>query len=175
MVSRAGRLRGMQPMLPPQAQAGMPPQAQAGLPPQAQAGFGAGPDGMGAYLTNPGGQVLDQTATMHYWPQPQLEGQLPFLEPSDTSGRATLQSAGYTALLVALTTGIGLAYGKGWGAVAGLTIGAGAANAYRAQKWINDPDPSRRHEAVVSATVGVGELVVAIYSAWRASKAKGSS
>lgn len=180
--------------MPPQAQAGfgaLPPnyeagydQAQAGMgqmPPQAQAGFGAmppqaqagpSPDGIGAYLSEPGGEHISQTATTNYWPQPQLQGQLAFLEPEDTSGRATLQSAGFTALLVALTTGIGLAWGKGWGAVAGLTAGAGIANAYRAQKWMNDPDASRRHEAVVSATVTVGEAIVAGYAIYKASKAR---
>ncbi len=178
--------------MPPQAQAGfgeMPPQAQAGLgmglPPQAQAGTGQmppqaqagapGPDGMGAILSEPGGQVINQTPTTFYYPQTQMQGQLQVLEPVDTSGKATLQSAGFTALLVALTTGIGLAWGKGWGAVAGLTVGAGVANAYRAQKWMNDPDPSRRHEAVVSLTVGLGELVVAGYSVWKASKARKGS
>jgi hypothetical protein len=154
----------------------MPPQAQAGMgqpPPQAQAnGTGAGPDGMGAYLAEPGGQVISQTPTMSYWPQQQVGAELAFLEPEDTSGKATLQSAGFTALLVAVTTGIGLAWGKGWGAVAGLTVGAGIANAYRAQKWMNDADPSRRHEAIVSATVGIGELVVAGYAVWKASKAR---
>ncbi len=180
--------------MPPQAQAGlgaMPPQAQAGvfgalppnyddagydqaqagvgqMPPQAQAGVS--PDGLGAYLSEPGGQRISQTATTNYWPQ--MQGELAFLEPQDTSGRATLQSAGFTALLVALTTGIGLAWGKGWGAVAGLTIGAGVANAYRAQKWMNDPDPSRRHEAIVSATVTVGEAIVAGYALYKASKAR---
>lgn len=203
----------MEPMMPPQAQAGfgaMPPQAAAGvfgalppnaaddfeqaqagmgggmgqaqaqagmgqaMPPQAHAGYGRSPDGMGAYLSEPGGQMIDQTSSTNYWPQ-QMQGEMAFLEPQDTSGRATLQSAGFTALLVALTTGVGLAWGKGWGAVAGLTVGAGFANVYRAQKWMNDPDPSRRHEAIVSATVTVGEAVVAGYAIYKASKARKGS
>lgn len=130
---------------------------------------------MGAYLSEPGGQVINQTPTTFYYPQTQMQGELQFIEPQDTSGGATLQSAGFTALLVALTTGIGLAWAKGWGAVAGLTVGAGLVNAYRAQKWLNDPDPGRRHEAVVSMTVGLGELVVAGYAVWKASQTRKES
>lgn len=165
-------------MMPPQAQAGfgmMPPQAQAGfgqMPPQAQAGMGASPDGLGAYLSEPGGQVLDQTATTHYYPEQQMQGPIPWLEPTDTSAQATVQSAGYTALLVAVTTGVGLAWARGWGAVAGFTLGAALANGYRAQKDINSPDPSRRHEAVVSGTIGLGELIIFGYSTYRAAQSR---
>ena len=169
--------------MPPQASAngmGMPPQASANgmmgmgaMPPQASAnGMGASPDGLGAYLTNPGGEPVAPSPTTHYWPAPPIAGELPFFEAADTSGKAALQSAGFTALLVAVTTGLGFAWGKAWGAVGGLTLGAGAMNAYRAQKWMNDPDPMRRHEAIVSATVGVGEAVVAGYSLWKAAKAR---
>jgi hypothetical protein len=180
----------MQPLLPPQATAGvmppqaqagmgaMPPQAQAGMgvmPPQAAAGVGVSPDGIGSFIAQPGGQRIDQSSTTRYWPEMQMQGELPFLEPRDTSGQATLQSAGFTALFVALTTGIGLAWGKGWGAVAGLTIGAGLMNAYRAQKWMNDPDPGRRHEAIVSATVTVGEAIVAGYAIFKANQARKGS
>jgi hypothetical protein len=166
--------------MPPQASAngmGMPPQASAngmGMPPQASAnGFGASPDGIGAYMSDPGGNPIPMQQTMHYWPQqPGVGAELAFLEPQDTSGKAALQSAGFTALLVAITTGIGFAWGKGWGAVSGLTIGAGIMNGYRAQKWMNDPDPRARHEAIVSATVGVGEAVIAGYAIWKAAKAR---
>lgn len=136
-------------------------------PSQAQAGYGRSPDGIGAIVTDAAGRVIPQAPTTHYAPQGAV-----FLEPGDTSGQAALQSAGFTALLVAVTTGIGLAWGKAWGAVAGLTIGAAATNGYRAQKWMNDPDPSRRHEAIVSATVAVGEVVVAGYSLYRGAQAR---
>jgi len=132
---------------------------------------GASPDGIGAYMSNPSGEVISQTPTTHYWPQP-VGAELPFLEPQDTSGQATMQSAGFTALLVAVTTGLGFAWGKGWGAVGGLLAGATLANGYRAQKWINDADPGRRHEAVVSATVGIAQAVGGGYALWKASQSK---
>lgn len=142
---------------------GMPPQAQAGAP------VGTSPDGLGAILLEPGMQTqAPHQPTTHYYPRPQAG----FPEPDDTSMQAALQSAGYTALLVAVTTGVGFAWGKGWGAAAGLTIGAGAANAYRAQKYMNAPDPNIRHEAVVSATVGVSELAASIYFLYRGAQTR---
>lgn len=157
--------------LPPQAASngmGQPP------PQAAPNGVGASPDGIGSYISNPGGQVIDQSATTHYYPAGPVGAELSFLEPEDTSGKAALQSAGFTALVVALTTGIGFAWGKAWGAVAGLTFGGAIMNGYRAQKWMNDPEPAKRHEAVVSATVGVGEVVVGAYAIWKAAQARKS-
>lgn len=158
------------PPLPPQAATNGMGQG----PPQAAAnGMGVSPDGLGAYLSQPGGEVIDQTPTTHYYPAP-VGAELQFLEPGDTSGKAALQSAGFTSLLVALTTGIGFAWGKGWGAVGGLLVGGSLVNGYRAQKWLNDPDAGRRHEAITSATVGIGEIVAGVYALWRASKARKS-
>ncbi len=137
--------------------------------PQAQAGpVGVSPDGLGAILMEPGGQPAPQVPTTQYYPQAAAG----FPEPEDTSMQAALQSAGFTALLVALTTGVGFAWAKGWGAAAGLTVGAGVANAYRAQKYMNSPDPNFRHEAIVSATVGVSELALAIYALYRGAQTR---
>lgn len=138
----------------------MPPHAQAGAP---------SPDGLGAILVEPGMHArAPQVPTTQYYPAP-IQG---FPEPDDTSMQAALQSAGFTALLVALTTGVGFAWAKGWGAAAGLTIGAGVANGYRAAKYMNAPEPNIRHEAVVSATVGVGELAGAVYFLYKGAKTR---
>lgn len=134
----------------------MPPQAAAGFP-----GFGSGPDGMGD---------LPQRPMVQYHAQP-LAMTLP-IEPKDTSSGAAVQSAGFTALLSAVSIGIGVATGGVLGAGAGLMLAGALANGYRAQKWINEQDAERRHEAVVSATFAIGELALGGYLAYRAYKAK---
>lgn len=121
-------------------------------------------------MTNPGGApVPQQPYTSEYYTA--TGG----LEPEDTSPQAAVQSAGFTALFVAIATGIGLAAGKGWGATAGLTLSGAVANGYRAQKWMNEADPGRRHEAVVSATFALFEVAVGGYAVWKAVQEKKGS
>lgn len=143
----------------------MPPQAAAGI--RGVGGLvpmGASPDGLGQ-------PPFPQTPTVRYHAQPGTGMTLP-IEPKDTSSGAAVQSAGFTALLSALAIGIGVATGGAYGAGAGLMLAGALANGYRAQKWINEQDAERRHEAVVSATFAVGELALGGYLAYRAYKAK---
>lgn len=137
----------------------MPPQAAAGFP---FGGMGGSPDGLG--------MSIPQVPTVQHHLQP-MGMTLP-IEPKDTSGGAAVQSAGFTALLVAIGIGIGVGTGGAYGAGAGLMLAGALANGYRAQKWINEQDAERRHEAVVSATFAVGELALGGYLAYRAYKAK---
>lgn len=151
-----------------------------GLPPQpAMAGS---PDGLAAYSRVPpqaavnglGASLIErripQQQTVRYHQQP--VGWTAPVEPKDTSSGAAVQSAGFTALLSAVAIGIGAATGGAWGAGAGLLLAGALANGYRAQKWINEQDPERRHEAIVSATFAVGEVALGGYLAYRAHKAK---
>lgn len=138
---------------------------------------GASPDGIGAYLRQPADsgpmrEYVSATPTTHYentGGRP-VGGELAFLEPRDTSGQAAVQSAGFTAVLVAVGVGAGALAGGGWGAGAGLMLTAAVANGYRAQKWMNEPDPGRRHEAVVSATFAVMEVALGSYLSYKAYK-----
>jgi hypothetical protein len=158
-------------MLPPQAAAGygaMPPEAYAGyggLPPQAAAGVS--PDGLGATIRQP----FPQSPTTPHYHLQELGYELP-VEPKDTSSSAAVQSAGFTALLAALGIGVGVAVGGAWGAGSGLLLVGGIANGYRAQKWMSEEDPGKRHEAVVSATLAVGEVLVGAWMGYKAYKAK---
>lgn len=163
------------------------------LPPQAQAGMGAlglSPDGIGAMLSidptraarapstalgpPPAPLAISRgvppEATVHYHGQP-LGYEAP-IEPKDTSTSAAVQSAGITSVLVAVAIGAGVVAGGVWGAGAGLMLAGALANGYRAQKWMDSNNASERHEAVVSATFGVGELVLGGYLAYRAYKDK---
>lgn len=137
-------------------------QAAAGLP-----GYGGMPLGS----PSPDGLGFPQERTVQYHQLPPLGMTLP-IEPKDTSSGAAVQSAGFTALLAAVSIGIGVATGGAWGAGAGMMLAGALANGYRAQKWINEQDAERRHEAVVSATFAVGELALGGYLAYRAYKAK---
>lgn len=128
---------------------------------------------MGAILSEPGMQPTPQVPTTEYYPLVRASQTAGFPEPDDTSMQAAVQSAGFTALLVAVTTGLGFAWAKGWGAAAGLTVGAGTANAYRATKYMNSPQPNIRHEAIVSATIGLSQLAGAIYFIYRGAKSRG--
>jgi hypothetical protein len=143
--------------------------------------IGKSPDGVGAYLYQDDEDVgrpmtrhMSHVPTTHY----EVNGgrpvgaELEFLEPDDTSSGAALHSAGFTALLAALGIGVGVMLGGGWGAGAGLMIAGAGANAYRGQKWMNDADPARRHEAVVSATIAVFEVGIGGYLAYKAYKSK---
>jgi hypothetical protein len=150
----------------------MPPQAAAGFPGMGGLGMGGpSPDGLGAMRTIP------QQSTVRYHPSPLEMQPMPVgmtlpIEPKDTSSGAAVQSAGFTALLSAIAIGLGVATGGAYGAGAGLMLAGALANGYRAQKWINEQDAERRHEAVVSATFAVGELALGGYLAYKAYKAK---
>lgn len=94
--------------------------------------------------------------------------QAKWLEPSDTSSASAMRSAGITALVVAAAGGLGLAFGGGWGALAGV-LGSGAAfNTYRAQKDFASPDASKKHEAMVSTVFAVAGLAAGGYAAYKA-------
>jgi len=146
----------------------VPPQAAAGLFPGLGLS-GPSPDGLGMMTAIP------QQGTVRYHPSPlglpPIGMTLP-IEPKDTSSGAAVQSAGFTALLSAIAIGLGVATGGAWGAGAGLMLAGGLVNGYRAQKWINEQDAERRHEAVVSATFAVGEIALGGYLAYKAYKAK---
>lgn len=136
---------------------------------QPMAGVGAGPDGLGARMVGGAGPQVPIT---RYHTVP-LSAELSFLEPGDTSSGAAVQSAGFTLLLVALGTGVGVALGGGWGAVGGLMLSGAAANGYRAQKWANDPEPGKRHEAIVSGVFALFGAVSGSYALYQAAKKKG--
>jgi hypothetical protein len=154
------------PLLPPQAAAnGM---GRMPMPPQAQAGS---PDGLGGHIQyEPYERDLPMAPTTRYHTQ-ELGYELPF-EPKDTTTSAAIQSAGFTALLVAVSVGLGVAAGGPYGAGAGLMLAGAVANGYRAQKWMNEADPGKKNEAVVSATFAVGEIVLGSYLAYKAYKEK---
>lgn len=101
-----------------------------------------------------------------------MSGQLEVLEPVDTSNGAAIRSAGITTLLAALAIGGGLAFGGPWGAVSGYAFSGGLANGYRAQKWWGSPDPSEKHEAVVSAIFAALGLAGGAYAAYQAYQAR---
>jgi hypothetical protein len=98
----------------------------------------------------------------------QMEGPIDLIEPDDTSGGAAARSAGLTLLFVAVSTGIGYALRGGYGAVSGLLISSGTANVYRAQKWWGSPDPSEKHEAIVSSLFAVGEVFGGLFVGYKA-------
>lgn len=146
---------------------------------------GTSPDGLGAYVQaepgDPGYPYPRPTASSpnpppvrYAQPQEQLEGaQWDFLEPDTTSGGAAARSAGFTLLFVAVLTGVGYALKGGLGASAGLLLGAGAANAYRAQKWWDTADASEKHEAMVSTVFAVAEIGAGGYVAYKAFQSEG--
>ena len=97
-----------------------------------------------------------------------MAGELEFIEPDDTSSGAAARSAGFTLVFVALATGIGYAVRGGLGAATGLLLSGGVANSYRAQKWWGSPEPSEKHEAIVSAVFAAGELISGAYVGYKA-------
>ncbi len=137
----------------------IPPEVTRESGPPAPAGVGVSPDGlgmqgMGAYATAMGGKVE-------------------FLEPVDASPEAALRTAGIVSLAAAVAFGAGLALGGGWGAMSGIMLSGSGFNIYRAQKWWGSPEPSEKHEAVVSAIFGAIGLAAGGYSAYKAYQAKG--
>lgn len=135
-------------------------------------GLGAA-QGMGAYVQPaPGDSGYPYPQPTDSSPYPgqysATHGQIDFIEPEDTSSGSATRSAGFTLLFVALGTGLGYAWKGGLGACTGLLVTAGLANVYRAQKWFDSPEPSEKHEAIVSALLGVGELGSSCYVGWKA-------
>ncbi|MGP1683469.1 MAG: hypothetical protein ACTS8S_14200 [Giesbergeria sp.] len=131
-------------------------------------GVSGSPDGLGAYVRP------DQYAPPTHVPEEpeyhpsQMAGEIDFIEPDDTSSGSATKSAGFTLLFVALCTGIGYAIKGGFGAATGLLLSAGVANGYRAQKWWSSPEPSEKHEAIVSSVFGAGEIFAGIYVGYKA-------
>lgn len=127
-------------------------------------GVGAGPDGLGRDAW-----PVPGAPAMEYYPDVvQPVGWVAPIEPAGTSSSDAVQSAGIAALLAATGTGIGLAAGGPFGAGAGLMLAGAISNGYRAQKWWNDPDPGKRHEAIVSAVFTGFEVVLGGYMSWKA-------
>lgn len=157
-------------------------------------GLGSSGGGMGAYMlpepaehpgsqhqpmyppafASPGGQFQMPPQAPPMQPQPgygqPMAGELPFLEPEDTSQGAAVRSAGFTLLFVALSTGLGYAWKGGHGAISGLLVSAGAANAYRSQKWFSSSDPSEKHEAIVSGLFAAAEIFGGLFVGYHAIK-----
>lgn len=129
------------------------------------------PDGLGAYVRAPQ-QVAPPSEQYNQYQEEaeagQLAGEIDFIEPDDTSTGSATKSAGFTLLFVALSTGLGYAIRGGFGAAAGLLLSAGVANGYRAQKWWSSPEPSEKHEAIVSSVFAAGELFAGIYVGYKA-------
>jgi hypothetical protein len=94
------------------------------------------------------------------------------MEPTDVSPAAAVRSAGFTALIVAASMGVGYAAGGPWGAGAGLLLAGAAANGYRAQKWWDSAEPSEKHEAVVSGVFSAGAVGMGVYMAYKAYQQK---
>ena len=132
---------------------------------------------MGAYVqpdsVDPGYPYPEPTASSPHPPpvgygHQGMHGPIDFIEPEDTSSGSATRSAGFTLLFVALGSGIGYAWKGGLGAATGLLVAAGLANVYRAQKWFDSPEPSEKHEAIVSALLGAGELGSSLYVGYKA-------
>jgi hypothetical protein len=142
------------------------PTAQSVAPVHEPASMGASPDGLGAFAQPTSGEYQQAHAGMG--------GEIAFLEPPDASPQAAIRSAGITALVAAVAFGGGLALGGAWGSISGLALSGTAFNVYRAQKWWGSPEPSEKHEAVVSATFAAIGLAVGGYTAYKAYQTKGS-
>jgi len=141
----------------------------------AQRGFGASPDGIGAYQSDPDQSALQQAAAgAHQYDHipdalhQQMQGQIDFIEPEDASPEAGVRSGGFTLLLVAVAAGAGYAWKGGLGAASAVLMTGAAANIYRAQKWFSSPEPSEKHEAMVSAVFGVAGLGAGGYVGYKA-------
>jgi len=101
-------------------------------------------------------------------PSPDGLGYTAPFEPDDVSPEAAMMSAGFTTLGVVAAFGIGVAAGGWKGGLAGILLMGGTLNTYRAQKWWGSPEPSEKHEAVVSGVMGAATLVGGVYAAYKA-------
>lgn len=118
-----------------------------------------------------GGNAYDPGSNRQY-PYGATAGELEFLEPTDTSPEAASRSAGFTVLFVAVAAGIGYAARGGLGAATGLLLSGAIANGYRAQKWWGSPDPSQKHEAIVSGIFAAGGIAAGGYVGYKAMQEK---
>ena len=105
-------------------------------------------------------------------PGPMAGQTFQWLEPQGVDQSSVLRSAGVSALFLAGAFGLGVAVGGPWGAAAGVMLAGATMNAYRAQKWWGDADPSRNFEATSSAVFGAGGLLIGGYAAYQAYQAK---
>lgn len=133
--------------------------------------LGVSPDGLGEGETPPGYPGPAQGGVGAY--AEAVGGRVDFLEPPDASPNAAIRSAGIASLVAAIAFGGGLALGGAWGGMSGLVLSGSAFNIYRAQKWWGSPDPSEKHEAVVSALFGTIGVAAGGYAAYKAYQAKG--
>lgn len=138
-------------------------------------GTGSSPDGLGAYA-----QPLPDAPRRqrHMSMQPMgsnvqgMDGAWDFIEPDDVSSSSAMRSAGFTALFATVALGVGIAAGGPWGAGAGVLLAGATVNGYRAQKWWGSPEPSEKHEAVVSAVFAAFGVGLGGYMAYKAYGAK---
>lgn len=138
-------------------------------------GTSGSPDGLGAYA-----QPLPDAprGQRHMTMQPMgsnvqgMDGAWDFIEPDDVSATSAMRSAGFTALFATVALGAGIAIGGPWGAGAGVLLAGATVNGYRAQKWWGSPDPSEKHEAVVSAVFAAFGVGLGGYMAYKAYGAK---
>lgn len=94
------------------------------------------------------------------------------LEPPDTAPEGAVRSAGIATLGAAVAFGTGVATGGGWGGVAGVMLWGAILNGYRSQKWWGSPDPSEKHEAVVSGVMAALEVAGGLYAGYKAWQAR---
>lgn len=134
-------------------------------------GTGASPDGLGAYA-----EPLPERRVQAMQPMGAnvqgMDGTWDFIEPDDVSAQSAVRSAGFTALFATVALGAGIAVGGPWGAGAGVLLAGAAVNGYRAQKWWGSPEPSEKHEAVVSAVFAAFGVGLGGYMAYKAYGAK---
>ena len=156
------------PQLPPQAPVDAAPPGMAGAPSPDGLGGGMGayaqplPEGLPPAMPQPvpPGGGLPMGGPMGQW-------QAPF-EPMDVSPEGAIRSAGFTTLAAAIAFGGGMAIGGWKGGIAGLLLTGGGFNLYRAQKWWGSPDPSEKHEAVVSSVMGAAGLAGGGFAVYKA-------
>lgn len=134
-------------------------------------GMSGSPDGIGAYAQ----PVPEGAQHMQTMPQGTMQGAggtWDLIEPDDVSPQSAMRSAGFTALFATVALGAGIAVGGPWGAGAGVLLAGATVNGYRAQKWWGSPEPSEKHEAVVSAVFAAFGVGLGGYMAYKAYGAK---
>jgi len=136
-------------------------------PSQAQAGTN-GASGLGATARPVDGGPMTSTLDGIGVGPDGLGAKAEWLEPNDVSTGAAVRTAGIATLTAALAFAGGLGLGGPWGAASGVLITGSIFNGYRAQKWWGSPDPSEKHEAVVSAVMAVLGVGVGGWMAYKA-------